>query len=225
MRRRAACVWYPARMTATRPGALRSTFRTLGWLLLFAALGFAAFMAGRQARPEPPKSAVVERPMPSVVLAIQSLARLQSVAFHMERIVDLTRQEQALWGLVETRDNILMVAVGDVEAGVDLGKLRREDVTVDAATKTVKIALPPAEVFSARLDNARTYVHSRRTDLLGKADAQLESEARKRAERAIHQAALDAGILQHAQDSAANTVRSLALSLGYAIVVVETHRE
>jgi len=168
---------------------------------------------------------LVERPMPSVVLAVQSLARLQSVSFHMERIVDLTKKEQALWGLVETQDNILLVAVGDVEAGVDLGKIQKADVTVDETAKKVRIVLPPAEVFAARLDNERTYVHSRKTDVLGKPDVQLESEARKRAEHAIHQGALDAGILKHAQDSAVNTVRSLAQSLGYAIVIVETKRE
>jgi len=209
------------------PKAGRSTLRTFGWLSVFAALSAISYFAGQRARPEqePPKSVVVEHPMPSVVLAVQSLARLQSVSFHMERIVDLTKKEQTLWGLVETSDNILLVAVGDVTAGIDLGKLRHENVIVDAAAKKVKIVLPPAEVFAARLDNDRTYVHSRKTDPLSKNDAQLETEARKRAERAIHQGALDAGILQHAQDSASSTVRSLALSLGYQVVIVETQRE
>lgn len=214
------------------PAARRSAFRTLGWGLLLAALSALAYFGGQRAerdRAEKEAAArrpvLVERPMPSVVLAVQSLARLQSVAFHMERIVDLTKKEQALWGLVETHDSILLVAVGDVEAGVDLGKIQKGDVTVDELAKKVRIVLPPAEVFAARLDNARTYVHSRKTDALTKPDVQLETEARKRAEHAIHQGALDAGILKHAESSAASTVRSLAQSLGYAIVIVETKRE
>src|SRR5690349_15132689 len=111
--------------------------------------------------------------MPSVVVAIQSLARLQSVAFHMERVVDITKKEQALWGLVETEDNILLVAVGDVQAGIDLGKLQPSNIEVDPVARSVRIVLPPPEVFSARLDNERTYVHSRKTDMLGKPDLQL----------------------------------------------------
>jgi hypothetical protein len=214
------------------PAARKSALRTIGWSLLLAALSALAYFGGQRAerdRAEKQAAArlpvVVERPMPSVVLAVQSLARLQSVSFHMERIVDLTKKEQALWGLVETHDNILLVAVGDVQAGVDLGKLQKADVIVDETAKKVRIVLPPAEVFSARLDNERTYVHSRKTDVLGKPDVQLESDARKRAEAAIHQGALDAGILKHAEDSAVNTVRSLVQSLGFAIVIVETKRE
>jgi hypothetical protein len=191
--------------------------------LLIAVVGLGAYAAGKDSvpPPEPPKSIIVEKPRPSVVLAIQSLARLQSVAYHMEKIIDLTKKEQALWGLVETHDNILLVAVGDVEAGIDLGKIQASDITADEAAKKVRILLPPTEVFAARLDSDKTYVHSRRTDVLGKQDINLETAARQSAEQAIRQGAIDAGILQLAEASAINTVRSLAQSLGYEIVIVE----
>jgi hypothetical protein len=94
-------------------------------------------------------------------------------------------------------------------------------VTVDEQAKKVRILLPNAEVFAARLDSDKTYVHSRRTDVLGKQDINLETAARQSAERAIRQGAIDAGILQLAEASAINTVRSLAQSLGYEIVIVE----
>lgn len=193
------------------------------WFLLIAVIGVGAYAAGKESAPppEPPKSIVVEKPMPSVIVAIESLARLQSVAFHMEKVVDVTKKEQALWGFVTTEDNILLVAIGDVEAGIDLGKLQKSDVTVDEQAKKVRIVLPPAELFSARLDSDKTYVHSRRTDVLGKQDLNLETDARRSAEQAIRQGALDAGILQLAEVSAINTIRSLAQSLGYSIVEVE----
>jgi hypothetical protein len=195
--------------------------------LLFFAFGAGGYLAGafKSATTEPPKVVTTERPTPSVVVAIQSLARLQSVAFHMERVVDITKKEQALWGLVQTEDNILLVAVGDVQAGVDLGKLGPTDITLEPRTRSARIVLPRAEVFSARLDNERTYVHSRKTDVLRRPDLQLESEARKRAEQAIHDSALEAGILELAETSAANTVRALVLSLGYEQVVVDRPRE
>lgn len=204
-----------------------SALRNLGWVLLLCVIGAVSYVAGRGSSPqaEPAKVTTVERPAPSVLVAVQALARLQSVSFHMERIVDITRQEQALWGLVQAEDNILLVAVGEVTAGVDLGKLAPSDFTLDEATKTVRIALPPPEVFSSALDNERTYVHSRRTDALSKRDLQLETEARRRAERAIHDSALAAGILAQAQTNAATTVRSLASSFGYSMVLIDSQLE
>jgi hypothetical protein len=212
---------------ASEQGAPSGKPRKAGWLALLVLIGTGSYFIGKRAHVEqpPPTSVTVEQPMPSVVLAVQSLARLQSVAFHMERVVDLTKKEQALWGLVETEDNILLVAVGDVEAGVDLGKLQKGDVTVDETKKSVRVVLPPVELFAARLDNERTYVHSRRTDVLGKKDVQLETEARQRAERSIRDGALEAGILKLAEESAINTVRSLVQSLGYQVVIVEMQRE
>lgn len=210
------------------PSGNRAVLIGLGLAFLFVAFGASGYFAGKLSHAlEPRKSepVTVERPTPSVIVAIQSLARLQSVAFHMERVVDITKKDQALWGLVETQDNILLVAVGDVQAGVDLGKLQPTDIVIEPATRTARIVLPRAEVFGARLDNDRTYVHSRKTDALGKPDLSLETEARKRAQQAIHDSALEAGILDFAEASAANTVRALVSSLGYEHVVIDRPRE
>jgi hypothetical protein len=167
----------------------------------------------------------VERKTPSVVTAIQSLARLESVSFHIERVVDIKITEQRLWGLVEAEDTLLLVAVGDVIAGVDLGKLKPADITLDEASRQARLVLPPPEVFSARLDSQRTYVHKRDTDLLATGGQGLETEARRRAEVTIHDAALAAGILEHARRNAGHTVRALATAFGYDTVIIEWRRE
>ncbi|MBM4434817.1 MAG: hypothetical protein FJ028_06925 [Chloroflexi bacterium] len=52
------------------------------------------------------------RPSPSVVLAVRDLARLESVEYHVERVIDLRDRQSLLFGLVRTRDAILFVAVG-----------------------------------------------------------------------------------------------------------------
>lgn len=168
---------------------------------------------------------VQERRSPSVVMAIQSLARLESVSFHIEKVIDLKRTEQALWGLVEVEDSILLVAAGDVVAGVDLGKLRVGDITIREEENQVRIVLPPPEIFSARLDNEGTYVHKRDTDLLATGHRDLETDARRRAQAAIQQGAFNAGVLDHARRNAEHTVRALAMSFGYDDVVLEWRRE
>jgi hypothetical protein len=126
-----------------------------------------------------------------------------------------------LFGLVAADDAILLVASGDVVAGVDLAQLAPSDVSVAADGRSVTLRLPRAEVFSARLDNARTYVHSRTTDLLAQRSESLETQARQAAEQTLRSAAEDAGILKRAEDSVARTVSSLVRALGFENVRVD----
>ena len=84
------------------------------------------------------------RSTPSVVVAVRDLARLESVAYHVERVIDVRDKQSLLFGLIKTEDAILLVAVGEVTAGVDLGDLRDGDVIADPAHGTARITLPPA---------------------------------------------------------------------------------
>jgi hypothetical protein len=190
--------------------------RTLTATGIAAAL-VAAFFLGRGHGADP--SAV--GPPPAVVVAVRDLARLDATSFHIEKVIEVSEAQSRLWGLVEAKDAILLVAVGDVVAGVDLGKLRDQDVSVDGATHTARLHLPAAEVMSSTLDERATHVYSRSTDVLADRNEQLEGEARRRAEDAMRKAAIDAGILDRAQVSAERTLRALLRSLGYEHVEVD----
>jgi hypothetical protein len=163
------------------------------------------------------------RRRPDVIAQVRELARLEGVSYHVERVVDLKDEQRQLFGLVSAGDSILLVASGDVTAGVDLGKLTPGDVSVSPDGSAVTIRLPRAEVFSARLDNAHTYVHSRKTDLLAQRQESLETRARQAAEDTLRAAAEDAGIVRRAEDSVARTVRSLVRSLGFDTVTIDFH--
>jgi hypothetical protein len=192
-------------------------------LALTAALGF---IAGRGSHGAAPAGATREElaKTPDVVLAIRGLARLETVAYHMERIIDLKNRTPRLFGLLEVDDAIVLVAVGEVVAGVDLAKLRDGDVTVieaPNATPRVRVRLPAPEVLSAHLDNQRTYVQSRKTDMLAEHADQMETRARQLAEQSIRDAALEAGILEHARRSAEQELTTLVRALGYESVTFE----
>jgi hypothetical protein len=165
------------------------------------------------------------RSTPSVVLAVRDLARLQSVEYHVERVIDLRDRQSLVFGLIRTQDAILFVAVGQVTAGVDLNELGEKDVVVDRDRATAVITLPPARVQSVRLDNERSWVYTRTTDLLAQRREDLETRARREAERTLEQAALDAGILQRARTNAEHTVAALVRSLGYTTVTVTSRTD
>lgn len=165
-------------------------------------------------------SGTVLRSSPSVVVAVRDLARLQSVEYHVERVIDLRDRQSLLFGLIRTQDAILFVAVGQVTAGVDLNELAEKDVIVDRDRGTAVITLPPARIHATRLDNERSWVYARTTDVLAQRREDLETRARREAERTLEQAAIDAGILQRARSNAEHTVAALVRSLGYTTVTV-----
>lgn len=191
-------------------------------LVLLSAMGAAAVTATLSSRALPPATTrtITVRPTPDVLRAVQDLARLETVSFHMERVVDLREAQARAWGLIEAEDAILLVAVGDVVAGVDLAALRPEDVRADPTASSVALTLPRATVFSARLDSERTYVHSRTTDVLAQRQEQLETRARQEAERSIAAAAQEAGILRRAEENAGRTITGLVRAMGFREVTL-----
>jgi Protein of unknown function (DUF4230) len=179
-----------------------------------------AFVLGRAQAPASADRIAI-RPTSEVVLAVRDLSRLESATFHMEKIVELTDEQSRLFGLVQAKDQILLVAVGDVVAGVDLAKLGDADVEVRPAGGGVRIVLPAPEVLTTAIDEAETHVYGRTTDLLAARKNELESLARKEASARIEEGARNGGILERARASAERTVRALLQSLGFREVVVE----
>jgi hypothetical protein len=181
----------------------------------------AAFMAGRATRPEERSSRVEVRATPGVVLAIRDTARLESTVFHIEKVVEASDPQSHLWGLVQTKDALLLVAVGDVVAGVDLAKVRDSDVQADPAMGTVRAVLPQPEIVSSSFDEQATHVYSRTTGLLAARNEQLEGEARRKAETQMRAEAIDEGIFDRARASTARTLSALLHQLGYGHVTID----
>jgi hypothetical protein len=94
------------------------------------------------------------------------------------------------------------------------------DITIDPRARSVQLQVPEPELLSVALDNQRTYVHSRNTDMLAERGDQIETRARQLAQESIQQGALDSGILQRARESAEHTLTALVRSLGYDRVSV-----
>jgi hypothetical protein len=199
--------------TVTRTAAVGTA--VAGATVLIAAIAVVAVfvLRGSPASGPPPSS--------NVVLAVRDLSRLESASYHMEKVIELSDKQSALFGLVAAKDAILLVAEGDVVAGVDLSKVTDADVRVDAETGGVRVRLPAPEVFSSTLDEEKTHVYERTTDTLATRNEQLEGRARQEAEKQMRQGAIDAGIFTHARSSAERTVRGLLRALGFARVDVE----
>ena len=149
---------------------------------------------------------------PTVVHQIQQLQRLETVSYTMDKIISGEHDNPYLPKFL-AGDRLLLVVHGEVVAGINLASLQPGDVQVQG--QTVAIHLPPAEIFSTRLDNAKTKVYSRDTGLFSSPDPNLESEVREEAERQLQQAALQDGILKTASENARSTVSGMLRGFGF----------
>lgn len=150
----------------------------------------------------------------TIVHEVRTLARLETASYTIEKVIAAESGEGPLGFLF--RDKLLLVAQGQVIAGVDLTRMTVADVQV--AGTTVYVTLPASEIFVATLDNENTYVYDRQTGLFGQ-QVDLETLARQEAERAILEAALEDGILETAQKNAELYVGGLIRALGFEEVV------
>lgn len=188
--------------------------RALAAAAVFLALAL-TFVLARWTVSEPPTSSTVtQRPTPTLLVAMKDLARLETTELHIEKVIDLTDRQSRLFGLIEATDAILLVAVGQVTVGVDLGKLADGDVSLDPSTGTARLRLPEPEVLSTRLDENKTYVYTRQTGALARRNEELETRARREAAAAIERAARESEALKKAKNQADKTLTTLAMQLG-----------
>lgn len=189
------------------------------WPLAFVAGGaltYTYFDQGRQLAAS--QSLVKVKSTATVVRDLREVARLESLVVHVEKVIDVNDEQKVLFGKVSTNDSLLFVAAGEVTLGVDLSKLKDDDVTFDPEKKSATITLPPLETLHARLDEEHSYVHSRKTDLLASRNERLEGDARKLAVTAFEQAAGDAALRERAKAQTESALRALAHSFGVATV-------
>jgi hypothetical protein len=160
----------------------------------------------------------IDTSQPTVVMQIRRLARLESAAFTMEKMVSGDREGRILPAFL-TGDRILLEVHGEAVAGVDLNQLTPAEVQVSG--RSIHVHLPPAQIFTVALDDTKTHVYQRQTGLLVPVDPSLEGEVREQAVDNLRQSALEAGILATAHRNACATVTKLLLGLNFGPVTCD----
>ncbi len=154
----------------------------------------------------------------AVITGINAFGRLESVQYTMR---DIVRIEDEPSGLLErlSRDRLMLIAEGEVVAGFDLAKVTEDDIVVIGAT--VLIFLPPPEILYSRIDNEKTFVYERETGILRRPDPDLETAARRLAEKQLVSWALERDILDKAEETGVIYLENFLRSLGFTQVRIE----
>jgi len=164
-----------------------------------------------------PTATIVPDPV-TIVREVRSLARLETIQYTLEKVIT-AESGQGPFGFL-FGDRLLLVAHGVVVAGVDLDQIGPEDIQFDDLGR-IYMTLPEAEIFTVALDNQQSYVYDRDTGLLTSGNVELETEARRAAEEAIREAALDDGILDQASLNAETFLFRFLRSLGYVDILFQ----
>jgi hypothetical protein len=149
---------------------------------------------------------------PVVVEGIQELNQLATVRW--TESVPVTKETGgAILDRLFNGEKVLVIATGEVEAGIDLGDIGKDDVSVNS--DTVTIDLPEPEILSASLDEEKTRVYDHDFSPLNvRPDDDLVEEARLQAVEKIRDAR-ENKILDTAKHNAEDSVRAFVTTLGF----------
>jgi hypothetical protein len=157
----------------------------------------------------------------TVIQQIQSLSDLVTVKYVMQKVVIFTNSSNTTLGQLPNvmrlpgfdEDRITLLAHGIVKAGVDLAKIKPQDVST--SNQRIVFRLPHSVVTDAYLDETQTQVLDRHTGLLRSFEKTLEQQARQYARSEMARAARQDGIEHEAEQRAKEQLQHLFRSLGY----------
>ena len=154
----------------------------------------------------------------AVIKQIQSLSRLETASFTIEKIIDEGSTGDNVFQRLLFGDKILLIAHGQAIAGFDLSQVSEKDIQVDG--KNLRILLPKPQLLTVVLDNTQTRVYDRQRGILSTDGKDLETQARIAAEKSIKDAACQGNILQQAADNARKQLTASFYSLGFETVEI-----
>lgn len=149
----------------------------------------------------------------ALVTQVRELNRLETASMRVIHVGRITQSYKLVPDSI-AGDEITFLATGDVIAGLDLAKLKPEDVW-RSPDGTINLRLPPSEVLVTRVDNKESRVLARDTGVLRRMDVDLETRARQHAEENIRAEALKKGVLKLASDNGEKKLAEFLRVLGF----------
>jgi hypothetical protein len=114
---------------------------------------------------------------------------------------------------------ILIEMHGTVIAGIDMEKMRPEDMQLQG--EVLYVRLPPAEIFTVTLDPSKSKVYTIQNGIFAEIDPNSVMDALSAGNDQITSAALEDGILTQAQRNAETYLQRFFVALGYKNVIFQ----
>ncbi|MCX2575816.1 DUF4230 domain-containing protein [Pedobacter sandarakinus] len=178
---------------------MRVFFRVLPWLILVVA-GY-LFISKKFSI-----NTSVESKHQLLVEKIEAIGKLELVRYQISDVLEHKNKTDFL-----PEASVLLIIKAEAVGCIDLMKIRREDITIDADTAVVN--LPQPEICYVTIDHKDSRVYD--TKMAFFREAKLVDEAYKAAERKITTEVEKSDILAQTKTNAANVLKPIIEGLGY----------
>ncbi len=220
----------PSNETHVRSGTKRQ-YVVLGAIAVAAlvGIGLIAYLAGTLLGSGAAEVAATAAPIPTdtplpppvvTINGIRSQAKLATVEYStITEIYNENLPEGWLDEFLGTKERLLMLVYGDVRAGYDLEKLSEDSLWTDGSR--VRLVLPAPEILNSSIDFDQTHiVYYENSLILDENNPNLQGEALNQAKSALEKAAVEAGILERANEYGQLYYENFLYSLGFTEVEV-----
>ncbi|MFI7404051.1 DUF4230 domain-containing protein [Streptomyces sp. NPDC049541] len=166
-----------------------------------------------------------DRSGPALLQSIQDMSRYDAASGNFQVVVDLEKDTKYLPDAIRG-SRTLYIGAGTVDAYVDLGKVGKDDVTVNGDRTSATLRLPHAVLGKPALDPDRSYAVSKQRGLLDRLgdlfsdNPNSEQAVQKLAVKHIGEAAKDSGLTRRAETNTTDMLDGLLRSLGFKEVHV-----
>lgn len=164
-----------------------------------------------------------DRSQPAVLKSISDLGELRTASANLQIVIDVERDTRFVPDFIKGERD-LFVAVGSVDAGVDLTNLPPTAITVDGTT--ARLTLPDPVYFDGNVDLDKSYLVSRQRGVLDRVASAFGTGDNQRAIYALadkklrEAAAADPQVLDRARANTRTLLTSLLSSLGFTEVTI-----
>ncbi|MGJ3241107.1 MAG: DUF4230 domain-containing protein [Anaerolineae bacterium] len=128
---------------------------------------------------------------------VRAVSQLTTTEFNYAEVITGQREMPA-WLSALYGDNVIMVAVGTITAGIDISQITEEDIQYDPVASTLTVTLPAPSLQTCFIDETQSYVVQRNVGFFGQPMVEMEDTVRDRALAYYRDTALEEGILTQA---------------------------
>lgn len=144
-----------------------------------------------------------------MVERIESMGKLELVKVHIKDIIDVHEKVANKFFAFLPESSAAIIVVGEASGGIDLSKIKPEDIQI--TQNKVIVRLPAPEIIYFKVDHQQSKVYDVKRHFWTKAE--LVDEAYKIAEVRIRDEALTMGILDQTQENAQKILKPLLASM------------
>lgn len=162
-----------------------------------------------------------EAPTPAV-MEVKNLGQLSTVEYTIGKIIQMDQSEESWYKWGDRK--ILIKTRAVVKAGIDLNKIKEDDISIKG--KTIEITLPESEYISFNMDP--NYTKTEVESVSGFRDNFTQKEKNailRQGEEAIKKDLEKTRILKDASSNAEDIIRDFYKEMGFERVIVHSAEE